>query len=100
EGALANGLDVLPALGQRRPRTVEAAVAKHDPLEPVCTDDALFEMSDRGERTHGVRGRTRVEGCILVLHHAADLRVRPAGEALRNELLPAGRSGGREEGVG
>ena len=97
ELALANRLDVLAILEQRRTGPVEAAVAERDPFDRLGADDGVLEVTNR---RHGLRGTLRrggVERRRFVLHGGALLRVRPAGEALGNELPGAGRLRSRQQ---
>jgi hypothetical protein len=94
EAPLAQHLDVLAALLERRAGPVEPAVAQHD---PAALRDRRLEVADRLQRLARVGRRLAVERVVLGLDRPALPGGRPAGEALPDEPRVAG---GRDQVVG
>ena len=96
ELALLDHLPLNRAGREPGPGAVEAAVAEGDPTR---AGDRRFELLDRLERRTHLLGGLLVQRVVLGLDRAADPRVGPGREALRDEALDARLAGGREQVV-
>jgi hypothetical protein len=90
-------VDHLPALDvHRRPRAIQEAVAEHESLGPVRSDDGSLEVADGVERSAHRCNRLWIQRILLGLDERSVTGEWPASEALRHEALDADRAAGRQ----